>query len=172
MYLKKGFKILSLILASIIIFYFFYYSLFQEKKFNPKVMIGSQMPNLQSKTLYKNKVLSLSNIVSNEKFVVNIFASWCAPCKIEHPVLMQLKNSKIKIIGINYKDNQKNAKAFIEKYQNPFEKVLIDSDGALSIELGAFGVPETFLVDKNFKIIAKHTGPIDNNFVKKVINLK
>ena len=49
------------------------------------------MPNLQSKTLYKNKVLSLSNIVSNEKFVVNIFASWCAPCKIEHPVLMQLK---------------------------------------------------------------------------------
>ena len=135
-------------------------------------MIGSQMPNLQSKTLYKNKVLSLANIVSNEKFVVNIFASWCAPCKIEHPVLMQLKNSKIKIIGINYKDNQKNAKAFIEKYQNPFEKVLIDSDGALSIQLGAFGVPETFLVDKNFTIIAKHIGPIDNNFVKKVINLK
>ncbi|EMH80785.1 thiol-disulfide isomerase-like thioredoxin [alpha proteobacterium HIMB114] len=172
MYLKKGFKILSLILASIIIFYFFYYSLFQEKKLNPKVMIGSQMPNLQSKTLYKNKVLSLSNIVSNEKFVVNIFASWCVPCKIEHPILIQLKNSKIKIIGINYKDNQKNAKAFIEKYQNPFEKVLIDSDGALSIQLGAFGVPETFLVDKNFTIIAKHIGPIDNNFVKKVINLK
>ena len=65
-----------------------------------------------------------------------------------------------------------NAKAFIEKYQNPFEKVLIDSDGALSIQLGAFGVPETFLVDKNFTIIEKHIGPIDNNFVKKVINLK
>ena len=172
MYLKKGFKILSLILASIIIFYFFYYSLFQEKKFNPKVMIGSQMPNLQSKTLYKNKVLSLSNIVSNEKFVVNIFASWCAPCKIEHPFLMELKKNKIKIIGINYKDNQKNARAFIKKYQNPYEKILIDQYGALSIQLGAFGVPETFLVDKNFIIIEKHIGPIDKNFIKKAVNLK
>ena len=172
MYLKKGFKILSLTLASIIIFYFFYYSLFKEKKFNPKVMIGSQMPNLQSKTLYKNKVLSLSNIVSNEKFVVNIFASWCAPCKIEHPFLMELKKNKIKIIGINYKDNQKNARAFIKKYQNPYEKILIDQYGALSIQLGAFGVPETFLVDKNFIIIEKHIGPIDKNFIKKAVNLK
>ena len=172
MYLKKGLKIFSLILVSLIIFYFFYNSLIQEKKFNPKVMVGSQMPNLQSKTLYKNEALSLSNIVSNEKFIVNIFASWCAPCKIEHPVLMKLKNNKIKIIGINYKDNQKNAKAFIKKYQNPFEKVLIDSDGALSIQLGAFGVPETFLVDKNFTIIEKHIGPIDNDFVKKATSLK
>ena len=60
----------------------------------------------------------------------------------------------------------------MKSIKNPFEKVLIDSDGALSIQLGAFGVPETFLVDKNFIIIEKHVGPIDNNFVKKVINLK
>lgn len=172
MYLEKKYKISLLIFFSLIAFYFFYSSLFKEKKLTPRAMIGNKIPNLQSQTLFKGELLAFSNVVKDEKFIVNIFASWCAPCKIEHPFLMELKKNKIKIIGINYKDNQKNARAFIKKYQNPYKKILIDQNGALSVQLGAFGVPETFLVDKNYIIIEKHIGPIDKNFIKKAVNLK
>jgi len=85
---------------------------------------------------------------------------------------MQLKKNKISIIGINYKDNIMNAKIFLKKYGNPYQEVLLDNKGELSINLGAYGVPETFLVNKNFKIIDKHVGPINNQFVKKVLNSK
>ena len=117
------------------------------------------------------KILILNN-TNNNLFIINIFASWCAPCKVEHPFLMQLKKKKISIIGINYKDNKKNAKVFLQKYGNPYKEVLLDNKGELSINLGAYGVPETFLIDKNFKIIDKHIGPISNQFVNKVLNSK
>jgi cytochrome c biogenesis protein CcmG/thiol:disulfide interchange protein DsbE len=103
---------------------------------------------------------------------VNIFASWCAPCKVEHPFLMKLKNKNISIIGINYKDTKDNAKKFLRKFKNPYQEVLLDYKGELSINLGAYGVPETYLVDKNFKIIDKQIGPINNDFVEKVLNLR
>tara|TARA_B100000035_G_C20557886_1_gene361228 strand:- start:223 stop:480 length:258 start_codon:yes stop_codon:yes gene_type:complete len=85
---------------------------------------------------------------------------------------MELKNRNILIIGINYKDTKVNANKFLEKHNNPYQEVLLDYKGELSINLGAFGVPETYLVDKDFKIIDKRIGPINNEFVEKVLNLK
>ena len=173
MFSKKGFKIFSLFILFIFVFIIFYLALFQNQKdFEPRVMIGKKMPNLISQSLFDNSNKSLDQIFLNEILVVNIFASWCAPCKIEHPFLMKLKQNNIQIIGINYKDNNKNAKNFLEKYKNPYQEVLIDPKGELSINLGVFGIPETFVVDKNFKIIDKHMGPIDNKFVNKILKLK
>ena len=172
MYLKKEFKIFFLLIFFGSLFSFFYYSLLKNKDFEPRVMIGKQLPDLSSKSLFYDRNINIKQISNNNLFIVNIFASWCAPCKVEHPLLMELKKKKISIIGINYKDNKENAKIFLKKYGNPYQEVLLDNQGELSINLGAYGVPETFLVDKNFKIIDKQIGPISNEFVKKVLNLK
>ena len=135
-------------------------------------MIGKQLPVLTSKSLFDDRSINIKQITNNNLFIINIFASWCAPCKIEHPLLMKLKEKKILVIGINYKDNKKNAKKFLKKYGNPYQEVLLDNTGQLSINLGAYGVPETFIIDKSFKIIDKQIGPINSQFVNKVLNYK
>jgi cytochrome c biogenesis protein CcmG/thiol:disulfide interchange protein DsbE len=171
-YLKKEFKIFILLIFFGLLFFLFYYSLNKNKNFEPKVMIGKQFPNLTEESLFNNETLNIKQISNNNLFLVNIFASWCVPCKIEHPFLMKLKNKNILIIGINYKDTKINAKKFLRKLKNPYQEVLLDYKGELSINLGAYGVPETYLVDKNFTIIDKQIGPINNDFVEKVLNLK
>ena len=172
MYLKKGSKIIVLLIFFGLMFSFFYNSLYKKKDFEPRVMVGKRFPNLSSKSLFADRNMNIKQITNNNKFIVNIFASWCAACRVEHPFLMELKNKKILIIGINYKDTKENAKKFLKKHKNPYNKILLDYKGELSINLGAYGVPETYLVDKNFIIIDKQIGPINNQFVKKVLNFK
>ena len=78
------------------------------------------------------------------------------------------KNKSVKLIGVNYRDNLNNAKKFINEFGNPYSQIIIDSDGTLSIEFGAYGVPETFVIDKNKKIIRKFIGPINKEIVKEI----
>ena len=88
---------------------------------------------------------------------------------MEHPLLMELsKNQSVKLIGLNYRDNLNNAKKFINELGNPYFQTIIDSDGTLSVEFGAYGVPETFIIDKNKMIIKKITGPINEKFVEEI----
>ena len=82
---------------------------------------------------------------------------------------MQLnENHSVKLIGLNYRDSFNNAKKFIDEFGNPYSRILIDKDGTLGVEFGAFGVPETFLIDRNKKIIKKFIGPIDQEAVNKI----
>ena len=78
------------------------------------------------------------------------------------------KNQSIKLIGLNYKDSLDNAKKFINEFGNPYSQIIIDNDGTLSIEFGAYGVPETFIIDKNKKIIKKFIGPINKKIVDEI----
>ena len=78
------------------------------------------------------------------------------------------KNQSIKIIGLNYKDNLDNAKKFINAFGNPYSQIIIDNDGTLSVEFGAYGVPETFIIDKNKKIVRKFIGPINKEIVEEI----
>ncbi len=172
MYLRKEFKIFLLFLLFGLFFFLFYHSLYKIKKFEPKVMIGKEFPNLSSKSLLNDKNINIKQISHNDLFLVNIFASWCIPCQTEHPFLMELKKKKITIIGINYKDTKSNAQIFLKKNGNPYQEILLDYKGELSINLGAYGVPETYLIDKNFVIVDKQIGPISNQFVQKVLNSK
>ena len=172
MYLRKEFKIFLLFLLFGLFFFLFYHSLYKIKKFESKVMIGKEFPNLSSKSLLNDKNINIKQISHNDLFLVNIFASWCIPCQTEHPFLMELKKKKITIIGINYKDTKSNAQIFLKKNGNPYQEILLDYKGELSINLGAYGVPETYLIDKNFVIVDKQIGPISNQFVQKVLNSK
>ena len=93
--------------------------------------------------------------------LVNVWASWCAPCHDEAPLLMQLAEDKrIRVVGINYKDQPDNARRFIGRYGNPFVTVGADSNGRASIDWGVYGVPETFLIGRDGRIAYKLVGPI------------
>lgn len=93
--------------------------------------------------------------------IVNVWASWCVPCRDEHPVLMELaKDEQIRVFGINYKDRPENARRFLGALGNPYEAVGVDENGRSAIDWGVYGVPETFIVDRNGVIRHKHIGPI------------
>lgn len=93
--------------------------------------------------------------------IVNIWASWCAPCRAEHPILLELsKDKRFQLIGINYKDKSANALRFLGSLGNPYEIVGVDEKGRSSIEWGVYGVPETFIVDAEGRIAYKHVGPL------------
>lgn len=93
--------------------------------------------------------------------VVNVFASWCIPCRDEHPLLTALKaETGVALYGINQKDAAENARAFLAELGNPYDAVGADGDGRVSIDWGVYGVPETFVVDAGGVIVFKHVGPI------------
>ena len=110
-----------------------------------------------------NEIVNTLEIFNSDKFyLLNIWSSWCVPCKQEHPILMKLtKNDNLNLIGINYKDTKKNADNFLKELGNPYDKIIFDNKGTNSIELGAYGVPESFLINKN-RIIKKYIGPLSN----------
>lgn len=99
--------------------------------------------------------------------LVNVWGSWCVPCRQEHPLLMEIaKDERIRVVGLNYKDQPENARRFLGDLGNPFAAVGADRAGRSAIEWGVYGVPETFLVGPDGKIIYKHVGPFTPESVK------
>ncbi len=93
--------------------------------------------------------------------LVNVFASWCLPCRVEHPILMRLdRDRKVRIFGLNYKDRPEDARAWLKELGNPYWRIGADRDGRVGIDWGVYGVPETFIVDSQGRIRYKQVGPI------------
>jgi cytochrome c biogenesis protein CcmG/thiol:disulfide interchange protein DsbE len=93
--------------------------------------------------------------------LVNFFASWCAPCQLEHPVLTELAAKElVPVYGINYKDKPEDARRWLDRLGDPYHRAGADLDGRVGIEWGVYGLPETFIVDREGRIAYKHTGPI------------
>ena len=170
--MKKKLIPYSIIFIFLIIFVVFYKSLKDTNIYTPEVKINNDIPIFSAELLLLNENLTSTKIFKSDQFyLLNIWASWCAPCRDEHPILMSLsKNNKLTIIGMNYKDNKKNAKSFLDELGNPYEKIIVDKNGTNSIEWGAFGVPETFIIYNN-KIIKKYIGPLNQEFFLEIQNL-
>ncbi len=171
--MKKKLIPYSIILIFLIIFAVFYRSLKDTNIYTPETKINNDIPIFSADLLLLNENSNSTKIFELDKFyLLNIWASWCVPCRDEHPILMSLsKNNKLTIIGMNYKDNKKNAQSFLDKLGNPYEKIIVDKNGTISIEWGAFGVPETFIIYNN-KIIKKYIGPLNNELlieIRKII---
>ena len=153
------------------VFVILYRGLNNSSVYSPNTNI-KDIPKFTADTLIKKKSLNSKDIFNQNKFyLLNIWASWCLPCRDEHAYLLKLRNiNKIKIIGINYKDKKSNAIEFLSDLGNPYHEVLVDLDGTKSIELGAIGVPETYLI-KNKVIVKKYIGPLDDMVFEKIIEI-
>ena len=167
----KIFPIILIVTFSII-FFVFYKGLQNTNIYTPEIKSQIKIPNFNTKEFFsKDKINSDKIFVGSEYYLLNIWASWCIPCKEEHKYLMDLsKKENIKIIGQNYKDNLDNAKDFLVKLDNPYDLIFLDNDGTIAIEWGAYGVPETFLI-KNNQIIKKIIGPLDQSLLFEIKEL-
>jgi len=93
-------------------------------------------------------------------YLINVFASWCTPCRAEHPLLMQLRERGVEIVGVAYKDRPDRARAFLTELGDPYTEIAIDPDGRFGLDLGIAGVPETFLIDAQGRITTLRRGPL------------
>tara|TARA_B110000971_G_scaffold130294_1_gene133196 strand:- start:96 stop:617 length:522 start_codon:yes stop_codon:yes gene_type:complete len=151
-------------------FVIFYKGLNNSNTYKPKFTDEKNIPIFKAKDFNSKDYINSEKIFEENIFyIVNIWASWCVPCRTEHPLLMELsKNKLVKLIGINYRDNSNNAKKFINEFGNPYSQIILDNEGTLSVEFGAYGVPETFIINKNKKIIKKFIGPINEKIVEEI----
>ena len=168
--MKNKLSILIIIIFLIFCFVIFYKGLNNSITYTPQINDKKNIPIFKAKNFISNIYTDSEKIFEEDIFyIVNIWASWCAPCRTEHPILMELsKSQSVKLIGLNYRDNQINAKNFITEFGNPYSQILIDQDGTLGVEFGAYGVPETFVIDKNKKIIRKFVGPINQEIADEI----
>ena len=159
----------SIIIIFGVIFLIFYKGLEDSNIYTPNINVKNQIPVFNTKEFFSGASVESSNIFEIDKiYLLNIWASWCIPCRQEHSLLMNLNSeTDINIIGINYKDNLKNAKNFLNELGNPYKEIYLDTDGTIAIELGAYGVPESFLIYKN-KIIKKHIGPLNEKIIEEI----
>ncbi|WP_269931894.1 DsbE family thiol:disulfide interchange protein [Aminobacter sp. HY435] len=134
----------------------------------PSALIGHDAPRTELPPLEGMSLPGLNSAEFGGKVtLVNVWASWCAPCREEHPVLLELsKDSRIVVAGLNYKDKPENARRFLGDLGNPYKAIGVDQHGRTTIDWGVYGVPETFLVGKDGKIAFKHVGPLSPEAVK------
>jgi len=132
----------------------------------PSVLIGTKAPSLalpplEGLMLNGAPVPALTDAAINGQLtLVNVWASWCVPCRQEHPVLLELaRDPRVKLVGINYKDKNDNALEFLGELGNPFAAVGIDPAGKSAIDWGVYGIPETYLVGRDGTILHKQIGP-------------
>ena len=158
-----------LIIVFGIIFSIFYKGLEDSKIYTPDVNVKKKIPVFNTKDFFSGKNLKSSSIFELDKiYLLNIWSSWCVPCRQEHPFLMNLNlDNKVHIVGMNYKDNIKNAENFLHELGNPYKEIFIDLDGTIAIEWGAYGVPESFLIYNN-SIIKKYIGPLNQQLVNEI----
>jgi cytochrome c biogenesis protein CcmG/thiol:disulfide interchange protein DsbE len=134
----------------------------------PTALSGKPVPRFSLppiEGLEQQAGLSDSDLRQGVPVLLNVWASWCGPCRDEHDDLMALKAAGIKIYGLNYKDLPDAALRFLTTLGNPFEKVGADRDGRVAIDFGVYGVPETFLIGSDGRILARHAGPLDATFI-------
>ena len=135
----------------------------------PSALIGTRAPTLSLPPLEGSNLPPLTDAAIRGKLtLVNVFASWCIPCRQEHPLLQELaKDDRITVVGINYKDKPDNALRFLGELGNPFAAIGIDPSGKAAIDWGVYGIPESYLVGADGTILYKKVGPIDARSVER-----
>ena len=127
----------------------------------PSPLVGKPLPTFSLASLHEPSKTITPDSLRGRVYLLNVWASWCVACRQEHPVLNELTRRKaVPIIGLNYKDQRNDAITWLQNLGNPYELSIVDLDGRIGIELGVYGVPETFVIDKEGIIRYKHIGPI------------
>jgi len=159
-------KIIRSIIFLLIIFItvVFFIALNKSSVYDTKNLVGQKITNIQLKHFTNDRIITEEDFKKNSFTLINFWASWCRPCRDEHPELLKLGDEKnLKLIGVNFKDKKNNAIEFLDNLGNPYDDLAKDKLGKQSINLGIYGIPESILVDKDLVIIKKFIGPISKN---------
>ena len=166
---------ISYIIISILFSFLFiilYSSLDNERVYNTKDLIGKKISQVEINLFQSNETINTKEFINNEFTILNFWASWCAPCRKEHPNLVRLSKIKnIKLVGVNFKDNVENAKNFLKENGNPFDILAEDKNGKNSVNFGVYGIPETILINSELKILKKYIGPLNIKEVNEIRKL-
>jgi cytochrome c biogenesis protein CcmG/thiol:disulfide interchange protein DsbE len=128
----------------------------------PSALLGKPFPEFSAPLLYEPERLVAKADLIGQPTLVNVWATWCPTCKAEHAELMKIAaTTQVRLVGINYKDDSGKAIRWLVDYGDPYEFVIVDTDGALGVELGVYGAPETFLLDAQGNIVYKRVGDVN-----------
>ncbi|MDC0409648.1 DsbE family thiol:disulfide interchange protein [Pelagibacteraceae bacterium] len=159
-----------------LIFFFiisvFYISLTRETNYDTSNLINKKIPEFKVIYADQSGFYTRDDLKKNDFTLINFWASWCAPCKVEHPILMRLsKSKKLKILGVNFKDKDKQAKKFLSDLGNPYDFLAKDINGKQSVILGIYGIPESILINNELLIMKKFVGPLSSDDYNKIEEL-
>ena len=167
-------RIIKIIVPAIILFIMgvFFISLNKDVNYRTNSLIGKKIPNISLEYFNENKFYKKDIFKKSNYTLINFWASWCAPCRAEHPFLIKLSKEKnLKLLGINFKDKKKQAKIFLDNFGNPYDFLAKDEQGKHSIIFGTYGIPESILVNKNLIILKKFVGPLSTNDFNSIIEI-
>jgi cytochrome c biogenesis protein CcmG/thiol:disulfide interchange protein DsbE len=161
---SRWLSVIPLVVVVALAALFIGWSLKRDPEFKPDALVGrpiaeTVLPILQDGVAGPQNV-DLKTAGVGRPMIVNVFASWCAPCRIEHPRLLALKAQGVAVVGVAYKDEPEATQAFLDELGDPFAMVLVDREGRAGLDLGVSGVPESFAVDAMGKVVAKSSGPL------------
>jgi cytochrome c biogenesis protein CcmG, thiol:disulfide interchange protein DsbE len=133
----------------------------------PSPLIDKPAPTFQLAQLHKENLSLATKDMLGKVWILNVWASWCVACLDEHPVLIEYaKNKTVALIGLNYKDGRPEALRWLTRHGNPYDLSIVDADGRVGIDYGVYGVPETFVIDKQGVIRYKRIGPVTPDILK------
>ena len=146
----------------------------RETNYSTDYLVGKKLTKFNLKSFHEKNIYTNEDLKKNDYTLINFWASWCAPCRVEHPYLMQLSKEKnLKILGVNFKDKKINASKFLNELGNPYNDLAKDITGKQSVNFGIYGIPESILVNNETMILKKFIGPLNNqdiNYIKDIIN--
>ena len=138
----------------------------------PSNLINKKIPNFEASSLFKDEKFIFSQELKPEIVLINFFATWCKPCRDEHSYIKKFsEQKKIRVIGINYKDDPEKTIKWLNDLGNPYSDVLLDKKGQIAIDWGVYGIPETFVVNSNGIIKYRQAGPITKKIYRKINSL-
>jgi cytochrome c biogenesis protein CcmG, thiol:disulfide interchange protein DsbE len=159
---------LALFIGLVVIFI---YGLQHDPRLVPSPLIDKPAPTFNLPTLHTPETTINIETLKGKVSLINVWASWCAACRTEHPVLIEARtnNSELNLYGLNYKDKRPDALQWLQQLGNPYIESAFDEEGSVGIDYGVYGVPETFVLDKKGIIRYKHIGPVDKQQFETII---
>lgn len=126
----------------------------------PSARLGDALPEFTLSELHSGEQLTESSLLG-QPYLLNVWATWCYSCRVEHPFLLELAASGVPIVGLNYKDEPEKAIQWLEELGDPYRRTLVDQKGVLGLDLGVYGAPETYVVDAQGVVRHRHVGVVD-----------